>query len=161
METTFNEFIIQELEKYDNHNTIQFIEYLNASNVKIESTLITFIINENSKIFNYELLSRFDTTTNIWTWSWVFTNINKIKLVKRLLDYGFTIELSDNNKSDVNFKLYLYLKSIIINSHIIITTYEELEFIIVAIRYLMKDNILFIYSNNDKNIINYYIIYND
>ena len=161
METTFNESIISLLESYDKLNTIEYLDYLNASNVKIDSTIITFIINDRPIIYNYELLSNFDTKTNIWTWSWAFTNINKIKLVKRLLDYGFTIELNDSKKIDIHFKINLYLKSILINSHFIISTNDELEVMISSIRYLFKDKILFIYSKNDNGIINYYIVYND
>jgi hypothetical protein len=166
-----NELIINSLEEYDN-NILKYNKYF-SQEVIINHDIyeIKFIDSSNEDKFmdstntintfekNFEILGIFDNNNNIWIWGWViYINNDLIKTTKGLLNYG--LKLEPGLHSSVEFS---FLKSLLVNSRILIESDVELNTHLSIIFYLMKENCLFIfphkyYLDNEKYITYYYIV---
>ena len=86
-------------------------------------------------------------------------NYEKTKICRDLLEYGLKLEPSSNSGE------HYILKSLLLNSRILLDEYVQLENNLAIISYILKDNILFIYprilyidENKQKFITIYYLI---
>jgi hypothetical protein len=160
-----SEFIYQNLknilDKYDKQNK-KYLKYIMCNDITFNESneMITFNIDEHND-FYFELLSSFDFQNNIWIWSWLLTSLERKqnKLSRGLLNYGLDLEPSSN--SDEHYMI----KSLLVNSRILIEDYIQLEINLAISSYLLRDRLLFIYprkiyidESKKKYVTNYYLI---
>jgi hypothetical protein len=149
------------LSHYDNQiwNYKDLINNQNISFDEINST-ITFLIDENNKIFDYELLGYYDNQNGIWIWGWVLSDFNykDTPECKYLLDYGLKLEPKSATIEQT------MIKSILVNSRIKIEEIVQLEVNLSIYSYLIKNRIKFIYGrkryldNTSNNYVTFYYI---
>lgn len=160
---SLNQFIKRALQHYDNQN-LENIEilYVPDSDVRfsLDDNTITFKLGEKDKIFDFEMLGYFDNQTNIWVWAWLLTNLNseQTKMSRELLNYGLKLEPSSNSIE------HFFIKSLLVNSRIIIEEDIQLETNLGIFSYIIKNKIKFIYPRkryleNSNNISNYVTFY--
>jgi hypothetical protein len=109
------------------------------------------IVTINDNQFVYNIIGRFDKSTNIWEWSWVNEDIkNKFYYIRELFHYGID---TDNN----NLKLF---KNILVNSKIKINNNINLDIILaVTAGFLYSYGFKYIYPiKENENIIKYLIL---
>ena len=154
-----NDIIIKSLDHYDN-NVLKYDKYNNQEvHINNETNEIKFISNNENKNYNFEILGLFDNTNNIWIWGWaIYINNNLIKLSKELLNYGLKLEPGLNSSVENSF-----IKSLFVNSRILIETNEELDVNLAIMYYYIKNKCLFIfpykyYLDDTKYITYYYIV---
>lgn len=123
---------------------------------KVDKDII-FYINDEKKYCDFEILGIYDYVNNIWIWGWVFPDMDPkyVTLSKYLLEYGLKININ-------NMPNLFFIKTLLTNSRILINSSIELEINMAIVLYLLKNKVLFIYKNKDKNtnIIAYYLIKN-
>ena len=157
------DFIKNAFEYYDSVK-INYFKYINYKNKNQDiisdiqnSNDFKFEFNKKIQYAKYELLGIFDYDHHIWIWSWVLTHLpnNIIKLSKNLLEYGLKLDL-------YNLPEHLFIRSLLVNSRILIESFMDLDNNLAIISYLLKDRILFIYKKkvhfNNANFIYYYLI---
>lgn len=152
-----NDIIIQSLEEYDN-NLLKYREYY-EQDVKFnhDTNEIKFI--DKNYEYNFEILGIFDNNNNIWIWGWViYINNDLIKIAKDLLNYGLKLEPGIHSSVE-----YSFIKSLLVNSRILVETDIELNINLGIIYNLIKNKLLFLYPykyylDNDKYITYYYIV---
>lgn len=146
---------------YDEQNS-KYINLINTQNIKFDNDLNykSLIFNDHEE-YDYELLGYFDNQTNIWIWAWVLPDLNydKTILCRELLNYGLKLEPSTNSTE------HFIIKSLLVNSRILLEEYVQLESYLAIISYIIKDKILFIYprkryidEGNHNFITVYYLI---
>ena len=159
-----NEFIIDSLKEYDN-NCLMYNKYTNSKiKIKIDHNIneINFIDNDDNNIYknNFEILGIFDNSNHIWIWGWaIYINNDLIKITKDLLNYG--LKLEPRPGQDITFNSFI--KSLLVNSRILIETDVELNNNIAIIYNLIKNKFSFIYPykyylDDNKFIIYYYMV---
>lgn len=158
---SLNQFIKKAIEYYDEQN-IKYIDIINTSDIILntDSTIIIFNINNEEKIYNYELLGYFDNQNNIWIWSWLLINLTseQIIIARELLNYGLKLEPSSNSNE------HFFIKSLLVNSRIMIEEDIQLEINLAIFSYIIKKKIKFIYprkifiGEEKKFITIYYLI---
>jgi hypothetical protein len=124
-------------------NSIKFKD----SNVDLKSSLI--IINDIP--FEYNIIGKHDTNTNIWEWGWVNEYVkNKIYYTSGLLKYSI----------DVIEEKDALIKNILINSKILITNKINIDIILaITLRFLSSYGFEYIHSvKESNNIFKYYIL---
>ena len=107
-----------------------------------------FFLDKNEKIIieaNYEIISTYIMSNNIWTWGWANPSIpkNSIRIITNLLKHGFDL---DHNKD-------YFLKSELINSKFIISDPIQIDIHLSICSALSKiKNIypLIIYTDKNK-----------
>ena len=121
---------------------------------------ISFVINNKKFYYEYELLGYFDNMSQIWLWGWVLNmDSDKSHLANKLLQYGLTLEPTFTDLSE-----HYMLKSLFVNSRIMIEEVEQLEINIALASYCLKDNIQFILpykkylDENKKTFITEYLL---
>lgn len=159
------QFIKKTLKYYDEQN-LKYKDYLNSDNVKFDTIedKITLKTSSNKDAIHedYEVLGYFDNQTNVWIWGWVLSDLNleTTKICKELLNYGLKLEPS------TNIYEHYFIKTILVNSRILIEDFTQLEVNLSIYAYLMRDKYKFIYprkryidsTNKDKYIVIYYVI---
>ena len=154
------QLIKSSLKYYDDQN-IQYIEFINTNNVNFDQNLNSGLITINNREFDYEVLGYFDNQNNIWIWAWVLPELSydRTILSKELLSYGLKLEPSSNSLE------HYIIKSLLLNSRILLEEYIQLETYLAIISYIIKDKILFIYprkkfidNKNTEFITVYYFI---
>lgn len=159
MESKLSDFIVKSLEYYDNQKTknINYFEqeYFNLDINDISNEISFISKNKISKLSNrYQVLGVFNIETRIWLWSWVAhdLNISQTELATNLLLYGLKID------SSIDTDLFIYLKTQLVNSKLLIENDIALDIHLSMISYLLKEKILFIFFNMNKDKITYYLI---
>lgn len=158
------DFIRTRLDNFDKINE-KYFNLIGNKNVKIESNegiiSITFLDNENNKIYSNRatVLGIFDTETRTWLWSWVTPNFTseETKDARSILKYSLGLE--PNSNSTIHF----YIKSHLVNSRIYFDTKTTLDIHLALCLYISKKR-KFIYprikiDNNGKKVIVYYLVY--
>ena len=114
------------------------------------SDLISSKIYINNNEFIYNILGRFDSSTNFWEWAWLNENVpNKINATTGLLNYGI-------NLYDEEIKI---IKHILINSKIKIGEKINLDIILsISLGFLMNLNFIYIYPIKESSTITKYLI---
>jgi hypothetical protein len=158
---SLNQFIKKAIEYYDEQN-ITYIDTINTSDIILntDSTIIIFKIDGEEKIYDYELLGYFDNQNNIWIWSWLLINLtsDQIMIARELLNYGLKLEPLSNSSE------HFFIKSLLVNSRIMIEEDIQLEINLAIFSYIIKKKIKFIYPrkiflNDEKKFITiYYLI---
>jgi hypothetical protein len=162
MNINITSLVDQALTYYD-MKSIEYKKYIDCDNISVnrEDNTIKFVTVDQT-IFKYDILGIFDNTTNIWIWGWMVPEyyINETVIVKKLLNYGLKIDRTDLSANK------LYLKTQLVNSRFLLEDEIQLDIHIALASYLIKDNIMFVYSkikylSNDKKrfITVYYTIY--
>lgn len=154
--TELNELIINSLNEYD-ETILKYENYItNEVNFNHKTYEIKLI---NNLEYNFELLGLFDNSNNIWIWGWAIYIDNKITgIVKDLLIYGLKIEPELNSRVEFSF-----IKSLLVNSRILIENDIELNINLAIIFRLIKNKCLFIfpykhYLDDIKYLTYYYIV---
>jgi hypothetical protein len=155
-----NELIIKSLENFD-ENILKYDKYFhNEVNINHETNEIKFFDDNNKNNYqnDFEILGLFDNTNNIWIWGWaIYINNNQIKIVKDLLNYGLKIEPGLHSSVE-----YSFIKSLLVNSRILIENDIELNINLGIIFNLIKNKCSFIFPNkyylDDIKYITYYYI---
>lgn len=127
---------------------------------KIKNNKIAFSDDKNL-YYEMELAGTFNNTDNTWEWGWASSDSGLLdnSISRRLLNYGMSLNISDNNK------INKFVKMMLLTSHIKFNNKLELSNHIGFIKNLLYQDThcLFIYEDikyNDKNkyVINYYYI---
>ena len=155
-----NELIINALDVYDN-NILKYEKYIIQDvHINYDTYEIKFYNNNNNNIYenNFEILGLFDNTNNIWIWGWViYINNDAIKISKEILNYGLKIDPEPFPSIKSSF-----IKSLLVNSRILIETDIELTNNLAIIYYLIRNKCSFIFPHiyylDDINFITYYFI---
>jgi hypothetical protein len=124
-------------------NSVKFKD----SNVDLDQSLM--YINEIS--FQYNIIGRFDNSTNIWEWGWVNEYIkNKVYYTAGLLKWSIDV---------IEEKDYI-VKNILINSKIQITNKINIDIILaITLRFLSSFGFIYIHAiKESNNIYKYYIL---
>lgn len=148
------------LDYYDDQN-IKYIKYIRTKNYTIDKTeenAITICDDTNNKIIGkYQIIGTFDNSSKVWVWGWLLPipSIDK-QMAQNLLSYGLKLDYESNLNE------HQFIKSLLINSRILIEEDVQLYTNIAIYSYLLKDNIKFIYpviNYIDDSKKNYIIIY--
>ena len=138
--------------------TTQFNKlYPKINSVKFEDSntdLIESRIYINNQPFVYNIVGSFDNTTNAWEWGWVNEDVkNKTYSLRQVFLYGIEIN-AQNNKNE------RFIKNILINSKIKITSSMNLDIILAFTVGLLKSyGFLYIYQLKiSPAITKYYIL---
>jgi len=139
---SLSQTIKKAIEHYDNIK-LTYEKFINNQNVKIDelSSEITFITDDENKIFNYEILGYFDNQTNIWIWGWLLSDLKSehTKICRELLEYGLKLEPSSNSYE------HFMIKGLLVNSRIQIEEDVQLDVNIAVYVSLIRNKIKFIY----------------
>jgi hypothetical protein len=133
------------IERHAKINSIKFVDDnsdLNDSLVYIDGTK-----------YIYNVLGRFDNSTNFWEWGWSYEKIkNKIYTTRNFLRFGL-------ENYDDDFELS---RNIIINSKIKIEDKLNLDIILaISSRFLLNDGYIMVHKIKESNNIDKYIILKD
>ena len=138
----------------------KLLRNLNDKNLKIKidknnNNLVKIYNSEKKKILigEYQLLGRFDTNNNIWSWgdTLIGLNNNITNKIKKIKD--FSVNLDTNIKYNNNLNLLLN------NSINIINNSEDLENLLFLSNYLLDGHIIMNYQeSSDKNAIYFLVI---
>lgn len=159
------QFIKKALNYYDEQK-LKYYDIIKSDDIKFSEEqneiTINFKSNERPLYGEYEVLGYFDNQTRVWIWGWVLTNLNleSTRICKDLLNYGLKLEPSSNIYE------HYFIKTLLVNSRILIEDSTQLDINLAIYSYLMRDRYNFIYprkrymesNNKDKYIIIYYLI---
>lgn len=167
MDSNLTDLIKKSLETFDDQNT-------NATELiqKYEGRSIGFInptMRFNNKKFNFEILGVYDPNTKVWIWSWAIPIINPkyIYETSQLFKYGLTKILFRNTtveefmyfEEDEEFsKINFYIKTVFLNSRILINNNLELEILLAISSYILGNRIRFIFKEENLDLVYYYLI---
>ena len=128
--------------KYKNINSIKFLD--ESSDLQNSVAII------NGDKYTYNVLGRFDNSTNFWEWGWSFEKIkNKTYDLRLLFTYG--IENYDDD--------YKILRDILINSRIKIENNLNLDIILgLSLSFLNETDYQYILKIEESSTITKYII---
>lgn len=155
-------FIKKSLQYYDDQK-LKYIDFINNDDIIVNTSMEDITIKIKNKIYNgtYEILGYFDNNTKIWIWGWGLINLDldKTKICRDLLNYGLKLEPLNNLYE------HHFIKSLLVNSRILIEDSIQLDINLSIYAYLTRDKYIFIYphkiyTNKDKNdyIMVYYLI---
>jgi|UniRef100_A0A6C0GZY8 hypothetical protein len=116
-----------------------------------KSDLKESIIIINNDEYNYNIIGKFDISTNFWEWGWSFERIkNKIYRIRSFLNYGLDIFDSEND----------IIKNILINARIKIDNPLNLDILLaLTLRFLITEKFSYIFKIKESdNIYKYYIL---
>ena len=163
-EDYLSDLIKKSFEHYDKQNE-KYKTYMKYHETRLDYRQKKFIF-KNDKIkveYNGEVLGIFDSLTKVWIWGWMFPSsvTGSTELSKNLLNYGLKLQPSDKDEY-----AFLYIKTLLINSRILLKDKLQLDIQLALSSYLIKDNALFIYpvkkyldKNKSRYLTTYYIIY--
>lgn len=143
MDNDVSKFIKNSLEEFDNINN----KYKNEiKKIKPDFNLEKNIITFDKDSYNYEILGIYHNVNKVWIWGWLLPDRNPkdLELVRKLLNYGLTINIDDTNPL---FGLYLYIKTNLINSRFLIKNKTQLDIILAITKKLLKKNCIFLYPH--------------
>jgi hypothetical protein len=113
---------------------------------------------------NKELLGIYDVNNKIWIWGWVIPRsegASDITISGELISYGLNIDYNNGSQD------HYFIKSLLLNSRLLIDDIIQLEINVALCSYILKDRIQFIYivnafvdKNNTNRITYYYLIKN-
>jgi hypothetical protein len=150
----FKIFVTDALSNYDKNMKDQKNLLKNAKSTttipavnNMDKNKIYFLDENNKKIVegNYEIISTYMMSNNLWTWGWSNPSIpkNSLRIITNLLKHGLDL---DSNKD-------FFLKSELINSRFIITDPVQIDIHLAICSALSKiDNIypIITYSGEDR-----------
>lgn len=147
------EYIKDSLILYDKSNFEFEITYPKINSIKFDddkSDLKRSKIIINNDKYYYNIIGRFDNSTNFWEWAWAFEKIkNKVYDIDDLLNYSREI-------FDDEYDIY---KNILINTKIKISNKINLDIILaITLRFLIEKKYLFILKLKDSVNIERYLI---
>ncbi len=164
------QFIKKSLEYYHDQN-LKNLNFIKSDNFKLNTTeygagtgvgSIIFTLENDTKVEkDFELLGYFDEENKIWIWGWAIGSVNHelTKTCRDILSYGLSLEPGSNSNE------HFFIKSLLINSRILIQEDTQLEINLAIFSYLAKSKIGFIFSrkmylNQEKTkyVTYYYII---
>jgi len=169
------------LEYYDikKNNFVKLVGERNIKKIKKASYLNEITFGEVK--FDYEIIGIFDENTQVWSWAYSAPFVPSFlkKESEFIHNYGLKQNIFpiQEQKNDNAFKLQndlfnedgnleqisvlaFYLKTIFVNSRILINNDLELDIILGLVSYLLKDRIRFIYPDSNDGIITYYLLKN-
>lgn len=157
---SLSNLIKKSLEYYDSKN-LEYLEIINSHNVTINKRTNNIIIYSGEKEVysgDFEILGYFDNQSRVWMWGWMLPTLDTDKTIicRYLLDYGLKLEPESNM-----FEHFL-IKSLLVNSRILIQEDSELDVNIALYSYLVKNKHKFIYPRKvylDDSKKNYIIVY--
>lgn len=129
--------------KFTKINSIKFKD----SDIDLKPSIIYI----NDVAFEYNIIGRFDDSTNIWEWGWVNEFIkNKIYFINQLLRYS--IEVIEEKDA--------LIKNILNNSKIQISNKINIDIILaITLRFLSSFGFTYIHAIKEtSNIYKYYIL---
>jgi hypothetical protein len=144
-DNNFNELIKKALDIYDEKNNL-YKKYINDIDTTFD---------------NYEILGYYDNENKIWIWGWMLpeTTIESSPICNQLLNYGLNID-PINGPSE-----HYFIKSLLLNSRILIDNKIQLDIHLAVCMYIIKDAIKFIYpvkyyldESKQKYITYYYLV---
>lgn len=146
-------------EKYNDFLFTSDIKTTYVTDVDIEHNIITFYNKNKTFESKYETIATYDiindssnpTYKGNWTWAWAdpYLNKNESKLSRSILNYAFNIE---SNNSD-----NIFIKSLLLKSHILIKSNIHVELLLSIVSSLIKIPLIK-KVQNEKNQITYYCI---
>ena len=159
---SLNQFIKKALDYYDNQK-LKYSNMINLNKIKYDETNNTIIFtDENMKEYDFmfETLGYFDNSTQIWIWGWLMHNIksNQTRICRDLLAYGLKLE------PDTILEEHNFIKSLLVNSRIMIDEDTQLETNLAICAYLVRDKFKFIYprklylDDSKKTFITFYLL---
>lgn len=153
----FRNLIKESLTYFDKQN----LKYKNLidSKKKVISDKIIFYGKSNDK-YNYEVLGTFYNKTKVWMWGWMWNEATPIS--EGLLKYGLKID----SKMVSDRPEFMFIKSQLINSRILLENKINLDIQLALSSYLIKDKCIFVCpikeiideSDSEDYIIRYLII---
>jgi len=139
---SLNHFLKKAITHYDNQN-LKYYDFIKSQNatVNLKDNEISFFLNDD-KTFNsdIEILGYFDNRTNIWIWGWMLTGLLNTNISRDLLNYGLKLEIGLTNTNE-----HFFIKSLLVNSRILVEDDIQLEINFAIYSYLMKDRYKFLY----------------
>jgi hypothetical protein len=159
---SLNQFIKKAIEYYDNQK-LKYNNLISISQVKTDNEMntIKFIDNNKQDEYMFETLGYFDNNTNIWIWGWLMHQLksNQTRICRDLLAYGLKLE------PDTILEEHNFIKSLLVNSRIMVDEFTQLETNLAICSYLVRDKFKFIYpyklyldNTKEKYITFYYLI---
>ena len=159
---SLNNFLKKAITHYDNQN-LKYYDLIKSQNATIDTSKneIFFFLNDDTTFTaDSEILGYFDNRTNIWIWGWMLTGVLNTNISRDLLNYGLKLEIGSTDTNE-----HFFIKSLLVNSRILVEDDIQLEINFAIYSYLMKDRYKFIYPwkkylDKDKTIFitNYYLI---
>jgi len=135
------------------------LDYYDSQCIKYENYIQD--INFNLNIADKEILGYHDNNNKIWIWGWVLPrdiDSNDMTISSELINYGLNIDYT-HGSSD-----HYFIKSLLLNSRLMIEDIIQLDINISLCSYIIKDRIKFIYSRDvylddtNTNYITYYYL---
>ncbi len=147
-----NELILKALDYYDSQK-LKYNYLINNKNIEFKNKdEIIFNTDDETITTLYEILGYFDKKTNIWIWGWVLNeNMSSTEISKNLLNYGLKLGPERQEIPE-----HFFIKSLLVNSRILIDDEIQLDINIAIYSYLLKGKFSFIYPKkifNDSIII--------
>jgi hypothetical protein len=134
----FRNLIKESLTYFDKQN----LKYKNLIDLKkkIFPDKIIFYGKNNDEIdrYNYEVLSTFYNKTKVWMWGWMWDVSTPI--AEGLLKYGLKID----SKMVSDRPEFMFIKSQLINSRILLENKINLDIQLALSSYLIKDKCIFL-----------------
>jgi len=156
---SLNQLVKKSLDHYDNQKT-KYYHLINNQDITFDigENKINFIFDDKTDQMDFQILGYFDNQNYIWIWGWLLNglNINVTKICRYLLDYGLKLEPSSNTTE------HFFIKSLLVNSRIMIEEDIQLDINLAIYSYLIKDKISFIFPMKrytDESKTNYITIY--
>ena len=168
MDSNLTDLIKKSLETFDDQNTnaTELIQKYEGRIFGFENPVMRF----NNENFIFEILGVYDPNTKVWIWSWAIPIINPdyIYETSQLFKYGLTKKIIDDNttvqefmylKEDKEFsKINFYIKTVFLNSRILINNNLELEILLAISSYILGNRIRFIFKEENTDLVYYYLI---
>lgn len=129
-------------------------EFSKINSIKFKDSdvdLVPSLIYINNVAFEYNIIGRFDDSTNIWEWGWVNEFVkNKVYFINQLLRYS--IEVVEEKDA--------LIKNILNNSKIQITNKINIDIILaITLKFLSSFGFTYIHTvKESSNIHIYYIL---
>ncbi len=142
-----NEFILKSIDYYDSQK-LKYDYLINNKNIEFKNN-DEIIFNNDDETINttYEILGYFDRKTNIWIWGWVLNeNTASTEISKNLLNYGLKLGPERQEIPE-----HFFIKSLLVNSRILIDDEIQLDINIAIYSYLLKGKFSFIYPKRIFN----------
>jgi hypothetical protein len=138
------EYYDSNIDKYDHiYKNIVYYKYIIYEG-DIDNNVIVFYDKDKVECFKsrYEILGIFNTSNNVWIWSWANPNVEKknTNIVRKLWTYGVTLDKSD-----------FFLKTELITSRFKISNIFQLDIHIGIASYISKCPIIYKLNVNAEN----------
>lgn len=167
MDSNLTDFIKKSLETFDDQNTnaTELIQRYEGKSIDFINQKMKF----NNEFFDFEILGVYDPNTKVWIWSWAIPiiNPNYIYETSQLLKYGLTKKIFGNVTVEENTyfkentdssKINFYIKTVFLNSRILINNNLELEILLAISSYILGNRIRFIFKEETLDLVYYHLI---